>query len=449
MSYAASNEAPDPSGRYFHHISDASSALDVGDGYVLLANDETNTIFLHQQGVSGLPVKTWTFTPAQLGTDDEIDLEGVARTGDALVWIGSHGNNREGEIREERRTMFATTITGSGAGTELAFVGRSTGLWEQLRDWDSTNGHGLGPDALGLVAASSPGVLPNAPDGFNIEGLEFAPDGTTGYLGFRAPTVEREGRELALIVPVTNLLALNTGTPGTTPATFGAPILLDLDGRSIRDLRRNAANEYLIAAGPSPSNATWALYTWDGHPTHPAKPNQELPGEDALTGGSWETIVSVPMGLPEGGLVRLVTDSGDTDFYGTGATKDLSPPYQKSYNQLFALAAVPPTTHTLAVAVTGAGVGVVTGVGIACPTDCTEVVDEGTSLTLTATPSDASRFTGWSGACTGTGACTVVVGADTSVTATFEPAPPLLGLLCILLRPLLPRPLLRLLGICP
>jgi 2',3'-cyclic-nucleotide 2'-phosphodiesterase (5'-nucleotidase family)/alpha-tubulin suppressor-like RCC1 family protein len=341
ISYGASAQAPDVSGRYHHHISDASSALDVGDGHVLLADDETNTLFLHRQGESGLPVKTWTFTPAELGTSDEIDLEAVARSGDTLIWVASHGNNRSGEVRTERRTMLATTITGSGADVELAFAGRYDDLWAQLRTWDATDGHGLGADALGFAAGTTPGVEPNAPDGFNIEGFELDPDGTTGYLGFRAPTVDVDGEERALVVPVTNVLDLPTGTPGTTAATFGEPILLDLDGRSIRELRRNDHGEYLISAGPTPANGTWALYSWDGDPAHDAAFNRELPPEDGLTGGVWESIAAVPHPLEAGAEVLLVTDSGDTNLYGTGATKDLAEGYQKSYSQRFALGEVP------------------------------------------------------------------------------------------------------------
>jgi chitodextrinase len=45
--------------------------------------------------------------------------------------------------------------------------------------------------------------------------------------------------------------------------------------------------------------------------------------------------------LVEGAVATLVTDSGDTDFYGTGAAKDLIVGLQKSYSQQFTLAEVP------------------------------------------------------------------------------------------------------------
>ena len=57
--------------------------------------------------------------------------------------------------------------------------------------------------------------------------------------------------------------------------------------------------------------------------------------------------------------------------------------------------------------------------GISCGADCTEDYATGTLVTLTPTPATGSTFTGWSGACTGTGACTVTMNAAKTVTASF------------------------------
>jgi hypothetical protein len=50
--------------------------------------------------------------------------------------------------------------------------------------------------------------------------------------------------------------------------------------------------------------------------------------------------------------------------------------------------------------------------------------DYGTTVTLTATPTSPSTFTGWSGACSGTSSCAVAATAATAVTATFGVAGP-------------------------
>ncbi len=74
--------------------------------------------------------------------------------------------------------------------------------------------------------------------------------------------------------------------------------------------------------------------------------------------------------------------------------------------------------------VTVVGQGAVSGPGVACDnasTPCGLDFDYGTSLPLTAVAAPGFRFTGWSQNCTGVGACTLLMTADHSVTATFKP----------------------------
>jgi hypothetical protein len=73
----------------------------------------------------------------------------------------------------------------------------------------------------------------------------------------------------------------------------------------------------------------------------------------------------------------------------------------------------------LTVEVDGTGQGTVSGAGISCPGTCSAGETPQSSATLTATPAAGSTFTGWSGACTGTGTCTVTLPYDQNVIATF------------------------------
>jgi hypothetical protein len=96
----------------------------------------------------------------------------------------------------------------------------------------------------------------------------------------------------------------------------------------------------------------------------------------------------------------------------------------KTVNATFDTASAPPgaeTTYTLTVKKGGSGKGTVTSSpgGITCGRDCSENYAGGTSVTLTATPASGSAFTGWGGACTGTGTCMVTLSQSTSVTASF------------------------------
>ena len=76
-------------------------------------------------------------------------------------------------------------------------------------------------------------------------------------------------------------------------------------------------------------------------------------------------------------------------------------------------------TYTLTVNLEGPGNGTVNGTGISCPGDCSEILNYGTNVTLSAIPAPGSGFTGWSGACSGTDTCTVNMTTTQSVTATF------------------------------
>jgi hypothetical protein len=79
-------------------------------------------------------------------------------------------------------------------------------------------------------------------------------------------------------------------------------------------------------------------------------------------------------------------------------------------------------SYTLTVSTGGIGTGTVTSVpaGINCGGDCNKDYNSGTAITLTATPASGSVFTGWSGACNGTGTCQVTMDQARTVTATFN-----------------------------
>ncbi len=77
--------------------------------------------------------------------------------------------------------------------------------------------------------------------------------------------------------------------------------------------------------------------------------------------------------------------------------------------------------HQLSVSKTGSGTGKVTSSppGIDCGSECDELYEHGTVVTLSASPDAGSEFTGFSGACTGA-TCEVTMTAAKSVTANFD-----------------------------
>ena len=105
------------------------------------------------------------------------------------------------------------------------------------------------------------------------------------------------------------------------------------------------------------------------------------------------------------------TGSGTTCTVNMDADKSVNAAFGQTFN-----------TKTLTVSKSGAGSGTVTSspAGINCGADCSENYIDGTSVTLTASASAGSTFTGWSGACSGTGTCAVTMNSAQSATANFN-----------------------------
>ena len=78
--------------------------------------------------------------------------------------------------------------------------------------------------------------------------------------------------------------------------------------------------------------------------------------------------------------------------------------------------------RTLTVTKSGGGTDTITSTpaGINCGPTCSVDFPIGTMVTLTAASTPGSFFFGWSGACTGTGSCTVTMSAARSVNAGFS-----------------------------
>lgn len=84
--------------------------------------------------------------------------------------------------------------------------------------------------------------------------------------------------------------------------------------------------------------------------------------------------------------------------------------------------AVPPSTYRVSVSKLGSGTGTVTSSagGLNCGSTCVADINNGDSVTLTALHGAGAQFTGWSGACSGSGVtCTLTMSAARSVTAGF------------------------------
>lgn len=109
---------------------------------------------------------------------------------------------------------------------------------------------------------------------------------------------------------------------------------------------------------------------------------------------------------PEFNVESLPTSSGSLRFRSskTGPTVQIVP------------------GRILSVSKTGNGSGTVTSSpsGIDCGSQCSSAFETGAQVTLTAVAAPGSTFIGWTGACRGTGTCTVRMSANQAVTAEFR-----------------------------
>jgi hypothetical protein len=314
--------------------SDGSTAIPVGQDFILIGDDENQTIRLYPRHQSGLPVNEFDMTSflalpdVKPGLVREVDVEASTHVGERQFWLGSHGHATDGEPRTNRTRIFATETRGSGTATSLAYIGRYDFLKWDLINWDSHNLHGKGTNYYGLEASDAPGVSPKAPDGsgFSIEGLAMMPVNTNGaYIAFRAPIVPATNRTFALIVPVLNFatVAASTGPPGS--CVFGAPIELDLYGRGIRSLE-GGPDGYILVGGPAPAPIgkypqDFRLYTWSGYATD--TPDQRSADLSGLTP---EGIIELPSApWQTNSQVELLSDNGSTHFYGDDVPAKLLP----------------------------------------------------------------------------------------------------------------------------
>ncbi len=330
VDYAASAAASSPATAFFHTgFSDGSGAIALDSAYMLVVDDENNKLNVYYRWQSGLPVKTYDYggiaglNLADLsgGVPREIDLEATERSlavPDRIYFMGSYSNQSTGSYnaRPNRNRLFALNVTGTGAATAFSYIGDYESLKSDLLSWGATNG-------LGLSASAAANKDPKAIDGFNIEGMAFAPDSTTLYVAFRAPLEPTTNRVNALIAPIANFESyFGTGSPGGSP-TIGTPILLDLGGRGFRDLVRIGPNQYVILAGDyGESNIPSAVYRWNGNA---ANAPVLLSGFN-VTGLNPEGALPVYRnGVLQANQLQLVSDNGATAFYGDGiAAKDLA-----------------------------------------------------------------------------------------------------------------------------
>jgi hypothetical protein len=158
----------------------------------------------------------------------------------------------------------------------------------------------------------------------------------------------------------------------------------------------------------------------------------------ARAGTGSGTVTSAPAGIdcgatcavsfPVGSSVGLTATPADGSAF-TGWSGDCSGAaactvtMDTGRNVTATFATIP--LYALSVTKSGPGTGTVASspAGIDCGAACSASFRSGTLVTLTASPKGGFVFSGWSGACSGTGVCSLTLSAAASVDAKFVQAP--------------------------
>jgi CSLREA domain-containing protein len=212
-----------------------------------------------------------------------------------------------------------------------------------------------------------------------------------------------------------------TASSGTTSHTVNPLPTLSINDVSIAE--GNAGTQTLnftvTRTGASASSVTFNYATADGTATAASGDYVAASGVGTIAGGGTSASTTIS-----------VTINGDTVFEGNETFfVNISSPVNATISDSQGVGTITnddpaPPQEAVSIKFAGTGTGSTTSAtaGLSCAANCATTVANGTSVTVTPVTGGGSVFTGWLGACTGTGNCAVTVTGTTELIATFAPA---------------------------
>ena len=309
--YAASSSSKSLQTITHTGFSDASAAINIDEKYMIVGDDESNSLVVYDKTQSGLPVNVFNYEKylhSGEASSREIDCEAGVRSiknKNIIYWTGSMGNGGKSyEEKPNRSTLMATVFSGLGKDIKFEFKNSYTELRKDLIKWGDKNGYNFS-------ASAANGEKPKQINGFNIEGMVFGPDSSTLYIAFRAPLVPTTSRTKAVIAPIKNFEEWFSNGHHPKQINIDTPIELNLGGRGFRDIIKLSTSMYLIVAGNSSAERNAALYLWSGY----AKDVPNLVSNEDIKDYNIEAAVEITNNGSYTGKVQLLCDDGATSFY--------------------------------------------------------------------------------------------------------------------------------------
>ena len=394
-------------------------------------------------GLSSGSFKSWDLTPQQIGRQGEgwWDQPKVARSNNFLylevtgyagsTFFGSYVfrvplNDLAGDGALDYdffRSPANTPGFAEGSTDTMYFAGHLSTTMLQLYAWPE------GVDASGITSSvishhAYPRSLPyscrrtNGPA--NSDWCQRPTEGSPGHyshddriqggwkshsvVGFAWDASQGEGGLGSFPFPYVHVVRINA----TTKTLIDEPILWNAGyAFSYSAIAANAAGDLggSVMWGGGPNYENCGLLVHDGY----------------TTGAFWElnprvTSSADPSEAVSGDYLAARADPANPARW-AATCYSLNPTMQPSFFSFGRQAPAVPVSVSKA----GSGDGSIASspAGVTCGDLCVASFVPGSTVTLTATPSANAEFRGWTGDCTGTGACTLTMDGAHSVQATF------------------------------
>ena len=308
-------------------------------------------------------------------------------------------------------TILGTQSIGT-SGTVVAGPSYAQGLWWWQVNYDSgADGWSVenflkispvtNPPITDTTAPSTPSNLTATAASVSQINLSWSPStDTVGVTGYR---IYRNGTQVATAVGTTYA---NTGL---TPATSYSYRVAAYDAAGNLSPQSAAVSATTLTSTPTTYSVTITKSgTGSGTVTSTGSINCGTTCTANGTPGQTVTLTATPAaGSTFTGWSGACTGTATTCSFTLNANSTVN----ATFNTVAA------TTYSLSLTTSGSGSVTKTVNGSA--TTATSF-PAGTAVTLSATPAAGYTFSGWSGACSGTGSCTVTMNANTAVTAAFS-----------------------------